>query len=352
MSWKKRFLLALSLTKMLFIAIFEDIWFFLSSKIRLLFVSLFKTHSSRIGFYCVILIFLMVFIVTDMLLNLKNDVHRTIILCVALLAWFIFIVVAVSGRHQKRMIDILKAELANEQDKAELIKKVSLLSDTAKIPKPDIYLTNEPYITALSLGKFKGSNIIVLNSKICKLLNEDELNCVIAHEICHLKHFDSLLNTVLLFGFYVVYFFLWIIPMYPINNLRELLTGKKSSYKRYERILYFWGFFLVAPIIIFVLIIGIPIRNIFHEQELRADIWSSYTTGNPLALKTAILKLAAFVQMPKGCSFRLGGLFNIVEPVSRTWVEQKMFQFLHPKNTSRIDTLSLLHKMGTISKSK
>lgn len=242
--------------------------------------------------------------------------------------------------------------MANEQDKAGLIKKVSLLSDIAKIPMPDIYLTNEPYITALSLGKFKGSNIIVLNSKICKLLNEDELDCVIAHEICHLKHFDSLLNTVLLFSFYIVYFILWIITMYPINNMRELLTGKKSLYKRYERILYFFGFFLVAPIIIFVLIIGIPIRNIFHEQELRADIWSSYIIGNPGALKTAISKLAKFVQLPEDYSFKLGGLFNIVEPVSHTWVEQKMFKFLHPKNTSRIDTLSLLQEMGTISKSK
>jgi len=352
MSLKRRFLLSLLLIKMIFIAVFDGIWFFLSSKLRQLLVIFFKTQSSRIYFYCVILASLMTFAVIKMLLNSKNDITATTIIYIAIWAWLIFIVISVAGRHQKRMTDILKAELADEQDKSELIKKVRWLSEAAKIPKPDIYLTDEPYITALSLGKFNGGNIIILNSKIFKLLNEDELDCVIAHEICHLKHSDSLLNIVLLFSFYIFYFFLWIIPMYPINNLRELLTGKKSSYKRYERILYFWAFFLVAPIIIFVLIIGIPIRNIFHEQELRADIWSSYITGNPSALKTAISKLAKFVQMPVNCSFKLGVLFNIVEPVSHAWVEQKMFKFLHPKNTSRIDTLSLLQKMDTISKSK
>jgi len=352
MSLKRRFLLLLLLIKMILITIFDETWFFLSSKLRQLLMIVFKTQSSRIYFYCVILASLMTFAVIKMLLNSKNDVTATTIIYIAILAWLIFIVVSVAGRHQKRMTDILNAELADEQDKSELIKKVSLLSAAAKICKPDIYLTNEPYITALSLGKFKGGNIIVLNSEICKLLNEDELNCVIAHEICHLKHSDCLLNTVLFFSFYIVYFFLWKIPMYPINNLRELLTGKKSSYKRYERILYFYGLFLVAPIIIFVLIIGIPIRNIFHEQELRADVWSSCITGNPLALQAAISKLAKFVQLPEESSFKLGGLFNIVEPVSHAWVEQKMFEFLHPKNTSRIDTLSLLYKMGIISESK
>lgn len=350
MFWKKRFLLALSLTKMIFVAIFEEIWSLLSSKSKVLISRLFKTPSSRISFYCIILFFPLTIVIINSCQDFETEVVRTIISCTALSAWLIFIVMAVSGRCRSSVIRGLEAELANVQDEAILLEKVSLFADKAKVPKPSVYLTNRPYITAFSLRQLYGDNIIVFNSEILKLLDEDELDSVVSHEIGHMKHFDSILNIVLRLSFCVIFNLFWRMCLNPINMAREDLKGIKSSYKWYEKQLYVIGLFLGIPLVagILVLAIGIPLRNIFHDQELRADGLSCSFTDNPLALKTAISKLAEFVQVNRDCSSGLG-LSNIVDPLPHGWVQQRMFQFLYLQNSERMSLLTWLHEQRIVS---
>ena len=358
MTFKKRLLLALSVGKAIFELVLTECQP-LFGKIKFRFISLFKTPTSRIVFYCVILV--LSFIV---LINIsgnteaekvgpeaKYDSLRAIVGYVGISVWLIFIAIAMLGKYQSHTIKTLKAELANKQDNPQLFKKVDFFSEKAEISTPTIYLTQRHYVTTLSAGRLNGRGILVLNSKVLELLDEDELDCVIAHEICQVKHSDSLLNIVLGLTFYLLFCVFFEISLRPINMLRESWRGVKSSYKGYEKLLYLIGLLLVVPMMTLTLMIGIPIRNIFHEQKLRADLWSSCITGNPLALKTAISKLSAFIQTPKDHSPEcFCGLFNIVEPISCRWVQQKQFRFLFPRNTRRMDRLTMLDEMGIVSK--
>lgn len=342
MSLKKSLFPALLFVGRIFVALFEEIWFLLSVKAKVLINHVFKTPSSRIKFYCIILLlFPVTLIVMDVVQDYKAEVIRTIISCIALTAWLIFIVMAVSGRCRSSIIRGLEAELASVRDETKLLEKVSFFANKAKVPKPAVYLTNKSYATVFSLRQLYGDNIIVFNSETLKLLDENELDSVIAHEIGHTKHFDSILNTILRFTFCVIFVLFWKMFLDPINVVREWWKGIESSYKWYERQFYLLGLLLGIPIGagILVLAIGIPLRNIFHEQELRADGLSCRFTDNPLALKSAISKLAEFVQANRDCSSGLG-LSNIVDPLPRGWVQQKMFHFLYLQSSERMGLLT------------
>jgi Zn-dependent protease with chaperone function len=60
---------------------------------------------------------------------------------------------------------------------------------------PDVFVTNNPFFNAGVYGV--RSPFIVLNSSILKALSDDELYCVVAHEMGHIMSGHSLYKTLL-----------------------------------------------------------------------------------------------------------------------------------------------------------
>jgi len=70
-----------------------------------------------------------------------------------------------------------------------------------------LYITSVPEVTALALGPFRGYSGIVLNAELLVDLKPEELSAVLAHELEHLKHKDSLLlSLTLLLGLALLIF--------------------------------------------------------------------------------------------------------------------------------------------------
>lgn len=327
-----------------FLIIIDVIRVFMSEMIRRLYFRSFKTSSSRLWFNYSLLAGMIILLGSQGISSAMTNIPEIVGFYFAVIALILIILFLISRRYQSHILKKLDAELATENNFAGLLEMVCCYSQKAKIPMPAVYMTNKPYITALS-DRAMRSNLIILNSNIFSILDRKELECVIAHEIWHIKHRDSMLNKAFLVFPYLIFYSLWEMSLSPINMVRESWRGLKSSYKWYERQLYLFALLLVpclVSVFFFASIIGIPIRNIFREQELQADLWSSCATGNPKALKTAISKLLAFVQSIENCSFGFNEMFITTEPPSCKWVSMQMFRFLYPKNSRRINMLDML----------
>jgi Zn-dependent protease with chaperone function len=339
----------LIINEFLFIII-DGIRLFIADIIGRLYFRFLKKSSSRLWFNYSLLVGMIILLVSHGIQSVMTNITEIVGLCFAVIALILIILFLILRRYQSHIIKNLDAELATENNFAELLEMVCDYSQKAKIPKPAVYVTNKPYITALSDNAIR-NNLIILNSNIFAIVDRKELECVIAHEIRHIKHHHSMLNKIFLVFPYLIFYCLWEISLAPINVVRESVMGLKSSYKWYERQLYLFvplSAIIVVPAFLLSIIIGIPIRNIFCEQELQADLWSSCTTGNPKALKNAIFKLLTFVKPLENCSFGFDGMFVNAEPPSCKWVSLKMFRFLYPENRCRMNRLDMLDEMNIV----
>ena len=345
MNIKERFTLFCDFIKIFFPFLYQVTLYRLFHKIKILFYHFFKTPSARLFFHCSVLICIMLFMGIQLIKIGDNNASTVLSYCVVGLL-IVFFLWEVLGHYQLQLIRYLEAELV--RDDVDLIKKVRFFAEKANIPIPSVYLTHNPYLVALSIGGLLGGNILIISSKTLSVLDSRELDCIIAHEIGHLKFSDARLQVPIIFSAFIIFLIFWQITMKPINFYRETIKGIKSSYKWYENILYFWGIIVVLPLFFFVLILGFPIRSIFFEQDRRADIFSAHATGDPLGLIKTISVLSKNIQSHE--NFSLFFFLNFSNPSSCKWELQKMFDFLCPSDKSRIRILKTLDDMGIIPK--
>jgi len=73
---------------------------------------------------------------------------------------------------------------------------VENLSKIADIPKPKVYISPDPAANAFACGRDPKHASICLNQGILDLLDKNELEGVIAHELSHVKNRDTLVMTI------------------------------------------------------------------------------------------------------------------------------------------------------------
>lgn len=94
---------------------------------------------------------------------------------------------------------VLKAARAREvsPDQApELHDMVEVLSARAGIPKPKVYVVDDPSPNAFATGRNPQNAAVAVNTGLLNILNRDEVFGVIAHEVAHIKSRDTLTMTV------------------------------------------------------------------------------------------------------------------------------------------------------------
>ena len=102
------------------------------------------------------------------------------------------IVLAMSGAHP----------IKREED-LELHRIVENLCITAGLKMPKIYMINDPSPNAFATGRNQEHATVAVTSGLLQILNKNELEGVIAHELSHIGNKDILISTivVILVGF-------------------------------------------------------------------------------------------------------------------------------------------------------
>ncbi len=219
-----------------------------------------------------------------------------------------------------RMYD---AQPVSRETMPKLYDAVSNLAERARIPIPKIYIIPDDSPNAFATGRNENHAAVAATVGILKILDQDELEGVIAHELSHIKHKDILIGTMAATIVSAV-----VVLSYMARWAAVMGTGSEdvgSSVK------------LLAIAIIAPLAATLVQMAMSRSREYYADEGSARLTGNPEALAKSLEKLAMVSRkIPMDANPATAHMF-IVNPLSGN-VVMNLFS-THPPLEERIKRL-------------
>lgn len=88
------------------------------------------------------------------------------------------------------------AHPVSPEEAPELHKMVASLAQRANLPMPRVYMIDSPAPNAFATGRSPEKGVVAVTTGITQLLTRDELAGVVAHELAHIKHRDTLISSV------------------------------------------------------------------------------------------------------------------------------------------------------------
>ncbi len=96
----------------------------------------------------------------------------------------------------KLVIAMAAAKPADGPEYVELNHLVENLAITAGLPKPHVYVINDPAPNAFATGRNAKHSAVAVTTGLISMLDRSELEGVIAHELSHIGNRDMLVSTV------------------------------------------------------------------------------------------------------------------------------------------------------------
>jgi len=175
----------------------------------------------------------------------------------------------------KMVLSMYNAQEVGPHNAADLYVLVQNLAARANLPMPRVYVINQPQPNAFATGRNPQNAAVAFTVGIISLLDEKELEGVIAHELSHILHRDILLSTV----------------SATIAGAISALAGvamwfgvRDSDGRRNWVASILIGIF--APMAASVIQLAIS-----RSREYMADASAAQLTYNPLALASALTKI-------------------------------------------------------------
>jgi heat shock protein HtpX len=112
---------------------------------------------------------------------------------------FVFAMVMNFGSYwfsDKLILRMHKAQEVSESQAPDLYAMVKNLALKASLPMPKVYIIPEDTPNAFATGRNEHHAVVAVTEGILRILNKDELEGVIAHELAHIKNRDMLIGSV------------------------------------------------------------------------------------------------------------------------------------------------------------
>ncbi|MDA8099371.1 MAG: zinc metalloprotease HtpX [Nitrospiraceae bacterium] len=226
---------------------------------------------------------------------------KTIVLLTFMTVLLVFVGAAIGGRSgmviafglalvmnfvsywwsDKIVLSMYGAQPVTEAQAPELYSSVRRLSQKAGLPMPKVYIIPEETPNAFATGRNPEHGVVAVTQGIMRLLDRDELEGVLAHELAHIKHRDILTGT-------IVATIAGAISMLAQMAQWAMLFGGGSRRDDDEG---------GSPIAALVMMIVAPIAAmlvqmaISRTREYEADKGGAGIAGHPNGLANALLKL-------------------------------------------------------------
>ncbi len=161
----------------------------------------------------------------------------------------------------------------------ELHRMVEKLATEAGIPKPRVAIMQSPVPNAFATGRSPKHAVVACTDSIMRLLNKDELEAVLAHELSHVKNRDILTMTIASF-----------IAMIASIIMQSFLWGALFNRRGGDGASAWIIAGIVAAIVWFIA--DLLMMALSRYREFAADRGSAYITKNPRALISALNKIS------------------------------------------------------------
>lgn len=183
-----------------------------------------------------------------------------------------------AGAHQVR-----------PEQEPRLHRMVEEVAGMAGLPKPKVYVVQNDAPNAFATGRNPKHSAVAVTTGIARILNEDELKAVLAHELGHIKNRDILISAIVATIASAVMFIAF------MARWSLFLGGFGRSRNQYAGLI---GLAAVIAIAILAPIGAMVIRTaISRQREYGADETGARISGRPLALASALRKLQMGAQM-------------------------------------------------------
>ena len=223
-----------------------------------------------------------------------------------------------------------KVHLVTREQEPRLYRIVENLAMQAGLPMPEVGVSDMPMPNAFATGRNPKNAAVVATRQILNLLNDDELEGVMAHELSHVKNRDilvmSVASTMASVVAYVTRMAVWAALLNnDENNGGNLIIAIIAD--------------ITLPIAAMLIQLGVS-RN----REYLADESGARLTGRPMALASALTKLES------GCSAKTNTYDN--PSTANMWISNPFGQRrtrglvnlfrTHPSTPDRIERLKKL----------
>jgi heat shock protein HtpX len=88
------------------------------------------------------------------------------------------------------------AKEITKKDDPRLWRTVENISITEGLPMPKVYIMNDPAPNAFATGRKPEASAVCATTGLLQIMNDTELEGVIAHEMGHIKNYDMRVNTI------------------------------------------------------------------------------------------------------------------------------------------------------------
>ncbi len=212
----------------------------------------------------------------------------------------------------------------------DLHNVVENLAITAGLPKPRVYVINDPAPNAFATGRDKNHSAVAVTTGLLAILDRTELEGVMAHELSHIGNRDILVSTVAV----VLAGFVSIVADMFLRS--QLFGGSRDSDNKGGNILMIVGIALAILAPIFAMLIQLAISR---KREFLADASGALLTRYPEGLASALAKISSYSRPMQKASDATAHLF-IANPFGPKRMSglHKLFM-THPPVQDRISAL-------------
>lgn len=208
------------------------------------------------------------------------------------------------------------AHLVTRQQAPELVDMVAALAQRAGLPMPAVYTLETEQPNAFATGRNPQNAAVAVTQGIMRVLSRDELAGVIAHELAHIRHRDTLTMT-------VTATMAGAIAMLGNMLMFSSMFGGRDDNRG-------GGLAGILAMIFAPMAAGMVQMAISRTREYEADRTGAEICGQPMALAGALAKI----------SRAAGQVVNV--PAERNPASASLF-IVNPLHALRMDRLFATH---------
>jgi heat shock protein HtpX len=221
------------------------------------------------------------------------------------------------------------AQPVTREQEPRLYAVMERLAAKAHLPVPQLYMIPQAAPNAFATGRNPSHASVAVTQGLMELMNDDELEGVIAHELSHVRNYDILTSSI---AATIAGAITWVASMGRWAMIFGGMGGGRDDDREGGGLAAIL-MLIVAPIAATLLQLGIS-----RQREYQADASGAQMVGQPYGLISALQKLGAYnKRIPMNVPPTTSALM-IVAPLSPREVFTGLFS-THPPLEDRIAAL-------------
>mgnify|MGYP000885330481 FL=1 len=236
------------------------------------------------------------------------------------------------------VLKMYRAQPITRNQAPELYGLVEKLAEKADLPMPKVCIINSDVPNAFATGRNPSHAAVAVTTGIMRILDYDELSGVLAHELSHVRHHDTLISTVAASMATAISYVAQMAQWAAIFG-----AGRSSDRDDNGGALGFLFTIIIAPIAAMLIQLAIS-----RSREYDADRSGGELCGNPRYLARALEKLeyaSAHLRPMTAATPSTAHLF-IVNPLKNAKMSFASLFSTHPSTAERVARLEEQAKEG------